>query len=149
MFSMKSVACRVVPMDTWFCVWGGDVSTKQKRLEKYGYNINTNYVDKCLQLHKSIYGLKQASRLCNHLLVIFFQQLGFIECPYNTCLMYDVKSDQLVLVGDILLCTSTEALADEELLNSKVKFNCVTLGNFAWLMCLLRVLPLVSLTWSC
>ena len=43
---------------------------------------------KCLRLYKSVYGLKQASRLFNRLLVSFFTQLGFTTCPNDTCLLY-------------------------------------------------------------
>ena len=70
---------------------------------------------KRLRLHKSIYGLKQASRLFNHLLVTFFQQMEFTTCPNDICHMYLMRSDQLVLVviyvDDILMCSTTEALA--------------------------------------
>ena len=65
---------------------------------------------KCLRLHKSIYGLKQVSRLFNHLLVTFFQQMQFTVCPNDTCLMYHTRPDQLVLVAIYVGARSTKPL---------------------------------------
>ena len=91
---------------------------------------------KCLRLHKSIYGLKQASRLFNQLLVSFFHQLGFTVCPNDTCLMYLVTTDELILVAsyvdDILLCATSLALADDITTQFEAKFNCVNLGEISW-----------------
>ena len=91
---------------------------------------------KCLRLHKSIYGLKQVSWLFNQLLVSFFHQLGFTVCPIDTCLMYLVTTDGLILVAiyvdDILLCATSLTLADDITTQLEAKFNCVNLGKISW-----------------
>ena len=70
---------------------------------------------KCLKLHKSVYGLKQASRLFNQLLVSFLVSIGFVACPSDTCLMYLLRGSDILLiiaiyVDDLLVCASTESL---------------------------------------
>ena len=91
---------------------------------------------KCLRLHKSVYGLKQASRLFNRLLVSFFTDIGFTICPNDTCLMYFVKDSRIVLIAiyvdDILMCSTTEQLADEITAQLEAKFKCVNLGEISW-----------------
>ena len=85
---------------------------------------------------KSVYGLKQASRLFNRLLVSFFGKLGFTACPNDTCLMYLVRDDLMVLVAiyvdDIFMCSSTEEIGNEITPKLEAKFKCVSLGEISW-----------------
>jgi hypothetical protein len=62
---------------------------------------------KCLKLLKSIYGLKQASRLFNELVSSFLVSQGLTQCTTDTCLYFKM-SDAIALIGvyvvdDILL----------------------------------------------
>jgi hypothetical protein len=70
----------------------------------------------CIELLKSIYGLKQASRLFHQLLVTFLLTLGFVA----------------IYVDDLLLFTTTIELANEITAKLKAKFNCVDLGEITW-----------------
>jgi hypothetical protein len=90
----------------------------------------------CLRLHKSIYGLKQASRLFHELLVTFLLSIGFIASPPDTCVMYLIVGAQILLlaiyVDDLLLFATTEALADEVTAQLQAKFQCTNLGEITW-----------------
>jgi hypothetical protein len=90
----------------------------------------------CIELLKSIYGLKQASRLFHQLLVMFLLTLGFVANPSDTCVMYLSAGAEFALlaiyVDDLLLFTTTSELADEITAKLKAKFNCVNLGEITW-----------------
>ncbi|GJY49404.1 retrovirus-related pol polyprotein from transposon TNT 1-94 [Tanacetum coccineum] len=59
------------------------------------------------KLNRSLYGLKQASRQCNHELTRFLVSLGFIQSKHNYSLFIKVKgeefTDVLVYVDDMLI----------------------------------------------
>jgi hypothetical protein len=90
----------------------------------------------CIELLKSIYGLKQASRLFHQLLVTFLLTLGFVANPSDTCVMYlSAGADFALLaiyVDDLLLFTTTIELANEITAKLKAKFNYVDLGEITW-----------------
>jgi hypothetical protein len=69
----------------------------------------------CLELVKSIYGIKQASRLFHSLMIAFLQTLGFLESPNETCVMYLTagadRALQAIYVDDLLLTTTEAPLA--------------------------------------
>ena len=61
-----------------------------------------------LELHKSLYGLKQAGRLWSQLLHARLLDAGFSQCVSDMCLYWKVDDGQLVVVGvyvDDLLAT--------------------------------------------
>ena len=90
---------------------------------------------KCIKLHKSVYGLKQASRLFNQLLVSYLVSIGFVACPSDTCLMYLLRGSDIVLmaiyVDALLLCASCECIAAEVTNQLADKFRCVDMGEIA------------------
>jgi hypothetical protein len=87
----------------------------------------------CLKLLKSVYGLKQASRLFHELLVSFLLTLGFVANPNDTCVMYLGTGRSIALlaiyVDDLLLFTTTTELGDEIAAKLYAKFNCVDLHD--------------------
>ena len=93
---------------------------------------------KCLKLLKSIYGLKQAGRLFNTLLISFLLEIGFIACPTDTCLLYQIKGDDFVLlavyVDDLLMCSTTEEIADTITAQLADKFNVTSMGEITWVL---------------
>jgi hypothetical protein len=53
----------------------------------------------CIELLKSIYGLKQASRLFHALMIAFLVTLGFSESPNDTCVMYLTAGAEIAPIG--------------------------------------------------
>jgi hypothetical protein len=90
----------------------------------------------CLKLHKSIYGLKQASRLFHVLVATFLATLGFTESPNDTCVVFLTVGVDMVLIAiyvdDLLLFSTSEALADDITAKLQAKFQCVKLGEITW-----------------
>jgi hypothetical protein len=90
----------------------------------------------CLKLLKSVYGLKQASRLFHELLVSFLLTLGFVANPNDTCVMYLGAGLSIALLAvyvyDLLLFTTTPELGDEITAKLNAKFSCVDLGEITW-----------------
>jgi hypothetical protein len=91
---------------------------------------------KCLKLLKSIYGLKQASRLFNELVSSFLVSQGFTQCTTDTCLYFKMSDANIAIIGvyvdDILLCATTSAYADYLVGLMTVKFNVNDLGEITW-----------------
>jgi hypothetical protein len=79
-----------------------------------GMSIGPGY---CLKLLKSVYGLKQASRLLHELQVSFLLTLGFVANLNDTCVKYLGAGLSIALlaiyVDDLLLFTTTPKLGDE------------------------------------
>jgi hypothetical protein len=89
----------------------------------------------CLKLKKSLYGLKQASRLFNELVTDFLLSIGFIQCMSDTCLFYLFTDDGsiciiCVYVDDLLLCSSTLEMGDDITLQLEKRFKVKDLGAF-------------------
>ena len=86
----------------------------------------------CLKILKSIYGLKQASRLFHELLTEFLVSIGFTKCDSDPCLFFIVTDDDMAIiclyVDDLLLCSASVAFGD--ILTAKLtkKFNTNDLG---------------------
>jgi hypothetical protein len=57
----------------------------------------------CLKLLKSVYGLKQASRLFHELLVPFLLTLGIVANPNDTCVMY-LGTGRSILPSMLMTC---------------------------------------------
>jgi hypothetical protein len=53
----------------------------------------------CIELLKSIYGLKQASRLFHALTIAFLVTLAFSESPNDTCVMFLTAGEEIALIG--------------------------------------------------
>ena len=91
---------------------------------------------KCFEVLKSIYGLRQASRLFHQLLSTFLLSIGFTMHVAETCLFYKITETDLaiilVYVDDLLLCTLTDIFADELIELLKEKFNVTDLGEITW-----------------
>jgi hypothetical protein len=91
---------------------------------------------KCFQLLKSIYGLKQAGRLFYNYLSGYLKEIGFTESDADHCLLYIQKGTDVVLilvyVDDILMCSTSNELADvyTDLLHRK--FSITNLGELVW-----------------
>nr|CCA27483.1 hypothetical protein ALNC14_136270 [Albugo laibachii Nc14] len=63
-----------------------------------------------LRLQRSLYGLKQAGRLCSELLQKKLLRAGFVQCVTDTCLYFKIDSGGRTVVGlyvDDLLATGT------------------------------------------
>jgi transposase InsO family protein len=93
----------------------------------------------CLKLKKSLYGLKQASRLFNELVTDFLLSIGFIQCMSDTCLFYFFTDDGsiciiCVYVDDLLLCSTTEAMGDIITRKLEERFNVKDLGAFSHIL---------------
>lgn len=93
---------------------------------------------KCYKLLKSLYGLKQASRLFFRMISSFLIDNGFTQCASDTCLYYLAKDTQIVLlctyVDDILLAASSPELCTHysDLLRHRFQTN--DLGSVEWFL---------------
>jgi hypothetical protein len=93
----------------------------------------------CLKLKKSLYGLKQASRLFNELVTVFLLSIGFIQCMSDTCLFYFFTDDGsiciiCVYVDDLLLCSTTKEMGDKITLQLEQRFSVKDLGAFTHIL---------------
>uniref|UniRef100_A0AAV1UGC0 Reverse transcriptase Ty1/copia-type domain-containing protein n=1 Tax=Peronospora matthiolae TaxID=2874970 RepID=A0AAV1UGC0_9STRA len=80
----------------------------------------TNKKEVVLELHKSLYGLKQAGRLWIQLSHARLLDAGFSQCQSDMCLFWKVDDGQLVVVGvyvSYLLATRTDKAAVEHFFN--------------------------------
>ena len=93
------------------------MEVREETLKKIGA---TNKKEVVLELHTSLYGLKQAGRLWSQLLHARLLDAGFIQCQSDMCLCWKVDNGQLVVVSvyvDYLLATGTYTAAVERLFN--------------------------------
>src|SRR5262249_21386407 len=77
-----------------------------------GYQRDPNLV---CRLWKSLYGLKQASRLWNKRIDSFLLDNGFKRCISDPCIYHQYTSDGIVILGiwvdDIIIAASTNRMA--------------------------------------
>ena len=70
-----------------------------------GFEVDGNEKDYVLQLHKNVYGQKQAGRVWNEYLHEKLLQIGFIQSKYDECVyfrgrvMYVLYTDDSILAG--------------------------------------------------
>ncbi|KAH9672319.1 hypothetical protein KPL70_017676 [Citrus sinensis] len=73
--------------------------------------------DKILRLKKALYGLKQAPRAWNSRIDKYFQENGFIKCPYEHALYIKVKAGDILIVclyvDDLIFTRSDPSLFEE------------------------------------
>ena len=93
---------------------------------------------KCYHLLKSIYGLKQASRLFNLMLSRFLLSIKFVQCQSDTCVYYYSVNGEFaiicVYVDDILLAASSSNLADTICAALHSKFQTTDVGTVEWFL---------------
>lgn len=79
-----------------------------------GLHINSKYV---LRLHKSLYGLKQASRCWNKRFTDFLKKYGFIQCQADSCIYVgifkQVKVILILYVDDALIVSESKLIIKE------------------------------------
>lgn len=75
---------------------------------------------KVCHLHKSIYGLKQASRLWNTKLNNVLQSIGMLQCKTDPCVYYNAEKNTFIAVwvDDLLIFTSQQSI--KEMLKNKL-----------------------------
>jgi hypothetical protein len=105
----------------------------------YPQGITSRKKGYCLKLKKSLYGLKQASRLFNELVTAFLLSIGFIQCLSDTCLFYLFTDDGsiciiCVYVDDLLLCASTDQMCDNITHHLYERFKVKDLGAFTHIL---------------
>mmetsp|Transcript_17870 Transcript_17870/g.26381 ORF Transcript_17870/g.26381 Transcript_17870/m.26381 type:complete len:511 (+) Transcript_17870:541-2073(+) len=93
---------------------------------------------KCYKLLKSIYGLKQASRLFHHMLSQYLTSVGFTQCVSDTCVYYYQNGDDFAIaciyVDDIFLAASNIDLISQFSNVLHEKFNTNDLGQVDWFL---------------
>ncbi len=87
----------------------------------------------CLQLLRSLYGLKQASRVWNETFDSFVQSLGFQVSKYDPCL-YTLTVDGMcvvlvVYVDDVLVTGTCDAMVDQVKQHLKSRFEMSDAGD--------------------
>jgi hypothetical protein len=92
----------------------------------------------CFKVLKSIYGLKQASRLFHELLTEYLLDNGFTRCASDPCLFFIFTDDDLAIiclyVDDLLLCTSTFLYGHYWSTKFHGKFNTNDLGEIKFML---------------
>lgn len=91
--------------------------------------------EKCCKLIKSIYGLKQSSRIWNETLNEALMCFGLIRSNVDQCLYHMVKNEQILIVAiyvdDILIFSNQEDLEKEIKISLKSKFKMKDMGEVA------------------
>jgi hypothetical protein len=86
----------------------------QQTLNKHGMDHQNQLV---LLLNKSLYGLKQAGRMWNHMLSDFLLKNGFKRSMTDKCLYYKTSTHGFIVVGvyvdDILVTGTTQQAVDD------------------------------------
>ncbi|KAF1333661.1 Integrase catalytic core protein, partial [Globisporangium splendens] len=87
----------------------------------------------CLELLKSIYGLKQASRVWNETFDEFVRSIGFAVSDFNPCLYLKVVDDQcallLVYVDDVIVTGSSVEIIAQVKQQLKQRFEMTDSGK--------------------
>ena len=106
--------------------------------EGYEEVMVSNDNSRVWKLHKSLYGLKQASRNWNQLLSQWLTSLGFVQSLTDPCVFImnpELRSGYFVLliyVDDIIICHESNADYDDFLEKAKQKFKLSTAQDLAW-----------------
>ena len=102
-----------------------------------GFSQEGKELHVCL-LQKSLYGLKQASRLWYERLREALVRFGFTRCQVEHCVFYKHKDGHLaiivVAVDDLTLTASSVALMHATKAQLKTKFNMTDDGDIHWLL---------------
>ena len=92
----------------------------------------------CLQLFKSIYGLKQASRKWYDIICLTFAELGFEKSEADPAVFFIHSGDNLVLlaihVDDCTITGNSERFIAELKIKLASKYSLTDLGPAAWLL---------------
>ena len=90
------------------------------------------------ELHKSLYGLRQAAREWNTLFVTFLVQWGFVQSAADTCLFFLVRVTLVMIiviwVDDIICADSDTALRDKFASDLAKKFPVEEKTELTWVL---------------
>ena len=90
------------------------------------------------KLRKSLYGLKQAGREFNILLVEFLESLGFKRSIIDTCLFIRKNSGEEVILGvwvdDIVIASSTQSARDDFVKQLEARFPIEDTPQLEWIL---------------
>ena len=93
---------------------------------------------KCYKLLKSLYGLKQASRLFHNMMTAFLLSISFTQCTSDTCVFYHQSDDGFVIicvyVDDIAIAASSISLLNKFCVLLHQKFRTNDLGPLEWFL---------------
>ena len=73
-----------------------------------GFKSNKQGVKRCLQLNKSLYGLRSAPKLWNHHIVAALLSIGFTQSAFDPCLFFRPNIIAILYVDDLGLAFPTE-----------------------------------------
>jgi hypothetical protein len=112
---------------------------EEKIYMKMPKGMHASNTGNVLRLHKSIYGLKQASRVWNKLLTEYFRRFGLVQSTADPCLFLlkqgdDLKLATAVVVDDLITLVSNDGHGDyKKLLEClRTKFDITDKGNLEW-----------------
>ena len=95
--------------------------------------------DKVLRLNKALYGLKQAPRAWYTRVDLYFQENGFLKCPYEPALYIksNAKGDMLIVclyVDDLIFTGNNPSMFDEFRKDMNSNFEMTDMGLMSFFL---------------
>lgn len=103
----------------------GELKEEIFMAEPEGYE-SKNIKQMCCQLKKSLYGLKQASRVWNQCFITFLKLFNLKQLYTDSCVLVRESGDEVLIIAiyidDGLLCSSSIKLLNEVISHLKARF---------------------------